>query len=161
MTRLLRRLAAVAATAMFVASPQVASAQTWASWTSADPAGVYGTLGSGTVSWVGSYYYWRSPGAENIFVPDAPFTQNGYVGPTYVQLSGISSSWIVFSQPVVNPVIALAELGAKGIPVGIAFGGLPFRLVSDNQAPRCGFTGCGTRTASGHSILKKLSWWQK
>ncbi len=153
---LLRRLTAVTGALLLTAAPQVVSAQTWTSWTSANNTGVFGNIGSTTVNFLGSYdSYENSTTGFNYWQPSGAYTQNGIVGPTNPGLirfrSNGGSGTITFSSAVLNPYIAFNSVGQGGLPVTYDFGNSAFTVLSNNNAGGA-YWGPGSYTTAGNVL---------
>ena len=162
MTSSLRRLTAVAASVLLASVPQVASAQVWADWTSNDAFGVYGTLGSTSVSYVGTYANRFPAGGTNYWNANygtgspIAYTQGGLTSPTnnsFIQQINPLSGTILFGAPVLNPYIAMISVGQTELPVSYTFNS-PFTVVSNNNS-QCGYWGCGSYSQMGNTITSR------
>lgn len=126
----------------------------WATWSSNDGLGVYGTLGGSSVSYVGSYLASYGVGGIDFWNPASPYTQGGLTAPTntsFIQVNSPIRGTIVFGAPVVNPVFALISVGQGGVPVSYTFNA-PFTVVSNNTT-QCAYWGCGSYSVSGNTLV--------
>lgn len=155
MTSLLRRYSAIAATVLLAVTPQISSAQTWASWTSMNAGNVFGTLGSNTVTYTGTFNsYENSNTGFNYWIPSGAYSQNSVVPPSNAGLIRFVSAGrgsIVFGAPVMDPYIAFNSVGQPGLPVTYDFLTSPFTVVSNNNAGGA-YWGPGSYTTSGNTL---------
>ncbi len=135
----------------------------WATWTSAGAAGPASSA-AGNINAVGVTYtgeinftqinntgfdYWR----DNTATPYPAYVSGDVTNvPSTVDLiaisgNGTSTNTVTFSQPVVNPYMAIVSLGQPGIGTTYFFDA-PFSIVSFGQA----YWGNGTLTNAGGNI---------
>ncbi len=154
MTSLLRRFSAIAATVLLAATPQIASAQSWTWWSSADASGVYGNIGSTNVTFLGSYADYENSATAPIdyWQPNGAYTQGGLIGPTNPGLIRFRNNGgfgtITFSAPVLNPYVAFNSVGQGGLPVTYDFLGSAFTVLSNNNAGGA-YWGAGSYSSTG------------
>ncbi len=152
----LRRIRLSAAVALFAATPQLASAQVWTSWNSANAGNVFGTIGATSVVFTGTYdSYENSTTGFNYWQPNGAYTQNSLIGPTNAGLIRFrgngGSGTIFFSNAVLNPYIAFNSVGQPGVPVTYDFGTSAFTVLSNNNAGGA-FWGPGSFSTSGNVL---------
>jgi hypothetical protein len=125
--------------------PLAAQANTvfWTDWTSSAPGIVSGSLTDGFntvgVQFGGTYSFAQTAGGTNYWAPTAPYL-SGSVGnaPPASDLIALNSggvATITFSQPVVDPLVALVSWNGNQV----VFSG-PIQTLSSG----CGFWGCGS-----------------
>ena len=131
-------------TALVVLAAPAAQAApvTWADWSQFTPnTQVLGTIGGIGVTYQGLYSfvqtgagtnYWTEPNPAN-----QPYTGNAVIdnAPTPSEMIAIdlpATHTITFSQPILNPVMAIVSLGQPSLEVSYAFD-TPFNLLSDGQ----------------------------
>lgn len=168
MQKILRVLTAASIATAF-ALPAVASAQTWANWTSANVGGnvMSGTLGATTITYNGGFDgYQLSDGITRsgvspsgncgyaFFCLTAPYTSAGVNAPTndgFIQYTGVHRGTITFGSAVVNPLIAFISVGQGSVPVRYNFLGESINVLSDNSGSPAAW-GTGSQTVSGSTI---------
>lgn len=156
MNSLIRRCSAIAATVLLAATPQIASAQSWTFWGSADGSGVYGTIGSTNVTFLGSYADYENSGTgANYWIPNGAYSQSGLTAPTNPGLirfrNNGGSGTIFFSSPVLNPYIAFNSVGQPGLAVTYDFGSSAFTVISNNNGGGA-YWGPGSYTATATTL---------
>lgn len=137
----------------------------WTDWTSSNLASAAGSAGGVGISFTGTLQFAQlgfgimvGGGASSITdywtegVP-AAYTGNAVVGnrpPGYELLAFNlpSTNTLVFTVPVVNPLMAIVSQGQAGLPVTYDFD-TPFTLLSEGQ----GFWGNGTFTLGAGDVL--------
>ena len=79
-----RRYSAIAATLLLAVTPQIGSAQTWASRTSEFAGNVIGTIGTTSVTYSGTYTNFDNSTQSGLgyWSPSGAFSQNGVIAPT-------------------------------------------------------------------------------
>ena len=157
MTSLLRRYRAIAATLLLALTPQISSAQTWASWTSSIAGNVIGTIGSTSVTYTGYYDSFDNSLASGVGFwtnVNGTYSQNGTIAPTnpgLIRFYSAGRGTITFGTAVLDPYIAFNSVGQPGVPVTYDFGTSPFTVVSNNNSA-CAYYGCGSYTTAGNTI---------
>jgi hypothetical protein len=141
----MNRLAPRAVAAAALLSPLAAQANTvyWTDWTSSSPALVNGSLtdGSNTVAvqFAGTYSFAQTAGGTNYWAPNAPYlsgsVSNAPPASDLIALNAGGTATITFSQPVVDPLIALVSWNGNRV----TFSG-PIQTLSAG----CGYWGCGS-----------------
>lgn len=169
MQKILRVVKAASIAAAFVL-PSMASAQTWANWTSASVAGnsMTGTLGSTTISYTGTFDgYQLSDGTTRtgsvsasgncvyaFFCLPTPYTSAGVGAPTnhgFIQYTGVRRGTISFGSAVVNPLISFISVGQGGLPVNYNFLGNSFTVLSNNNSSAAAW-GTGSYSVAGNVL---------
>lgn len=132
----------MAAAMLALAMPASAIEIKWTDWASATPGQVDGTavsLGETiSVSYSGSYAFAQTGSGTDYFSPSIPYTDNAVVDnrpPTaeMVALSGGDAALthtVSFSEPVVDPVMAIVSLGQPGQTITYNFGDETFDILS-------------------------------
>ena len=146
------RICILAALATLGTAAQAADTANWTSWTSDTANTVSGTLTVGTtsvgVTYSGAQYSFAQLNntGTNYWVPSTPYLSSTVTNAPgtsdIVGLNAAGTSVITFSQPVLNPVIALVSWNGANVTFG---GG------SDKQSYNiqylsfgCGYWGCGS-----------------
>ncbi len=168
-------LISVLAACVASATPAVAHAQSWTSWTlpgACPGTTVIGTLGTtavaittstGTIAGVMSAsgaacgglapFSTSAPNPPyNFWSPSAPYGAMAPSNPGMVQFVGPIRTTITFASAVVNPLIAFNSLGNLTGPeaVTLTFSD-PFSVLSDNTTS-AGYWGTGTNSVVGNSL---------
>lgn len=150
MNRVFAKFSTLAA-CVALATPVVASAQTWANWNSVVCGQqVSGSFGASTVTYAGSFNaaqfadgsdqcngisqsggqgdnYWNRGGSPSGAYANTPDNQS------FVQFGGSPArGTITFSQAVIDPYIALISVGQPGLETTLTFDA-PFSIVSRNN----------------------------
>lgn len=118
-------LAGIAA-GVIAAGPADAATIAWTDWQGAGGNLVVGdiTLGSTsvTVTYSGNYYFFQAVGGTNYWVPNTPYispsVSNPPPGTDIIALSIGGTGRIFFSQPVVDPVLALVSWNGNVVDFG-------------------------------------------
>ncbi|MEP6836073.1 MAG: PEP-CTERM sorting domain-containing protein [Gemmatimonas sp.] len=149
--------------------PSVASAQTWANWTTPGAGTLAGTLGATSISYAGTFDGYQlsdgttrtasvgsSGGCGFAFYTclTAPYTSPGVGAPTndgFIQYTGVRRGTITFGAAVTNPLIAFISVGQPNTPVRYNFFGNSFTVLSDNNTNAAAW-GTGTHTEAGNII---------
>lgn len=120
----------------------------WTDWISADTGIVTGTMGDVDVTYTGDYYSADLGTATNYWTEGtpAPYTDNAVVdtAPTAGELIRLvydATNKIEFSEPVLDPVMAIVSMGQSSTPVTYDFD-QPFTVLSEGK----GYWGDGTYT---------------
>ncbi|MEP6765330.1 MAG: PEP-CTERM sorting domain-containing protein [Gemmatimonadaceae bacterium] len=161
--------ALVAAVAMLTTS-DLASAQTWANWTSGNTGSgtMSGTLGSTTIAYSGGLDgYQLSDGITRtagvtpssncsyaFYCLPQPYTSAGVVKPTnsgFIQYTRTYTGTITFGTAVTNPLIAFISVGQPGAAVRYDFGGNAFTMLSSNTGNAAAW-GPGTYSVAGNVL---------
>ena len=170
-----RSFAAMLAAGLLAATPSLASAQSWTTWTSGS-AGLFGgtLLGSAVVFTGGNVGGQLADGTSigpltfnggpNFFNPSDPYTKFSGVpvpgltvpGPFgMIQFNPASRDVLTFTGgAAVNPYFALISIGQPGdpgLPVTWTFSN-PFTVLSNNDCPTPTYWGCGSYTTGGNAI---------
>jgi hypothetical protein len=153
------------AVALAACLPLLAQANTvyWTDWTSSGPGVVNGSLTAGSVNvgvtFSGTYLFAQTAGGTNYWSPTAPYLSSS-VGnaPPASDLIALNQGGLVtitFSQPVVDPLIALVSWNGNLVDFSV-----PWQSLSSG----CGYWGCGSfvnPTATGftgsgelHGVVK-------
>ncbi|MEP6781053.1 MAG: PEP-CTERM sorting domain-containing protein [Gemmatimonadaceae bacterium] len=161
------KIAVVAAAASLLTTSVVASAQTWANWTTASSGSgtMSGTLGSTTIAYSGGLDGYQlsngttrtagvssSPNCGYAFfcLPD-PYTSAGVVKPTnsgFIQYTRTYTGTITFGTAVTNPLIAFISVGQPGAAVRYDFGANGFTMISSNTGNAAAW-GAGSYSIAG------------
>ena len=132
----------MAAAMLAVAMPASAIEIKWADWDSATTGQVDGTavsLGETiSVTYSGSYAFAQTGSGTDYFNPSVPYTDNAVVdnrppAAEMVALSGGDTALthtVSFSEPVVDPVMAIVSLGQPGVTITYNFGDEVFDILS-------------------------------
>jgi hypothetical protein len=156
-------IALVSLMACLLSASNAQAAIQWVDWQAqTTPASATGVLGSRTITVTGPLSpatFIGGAGEQNFWaafpltyaapaagVPNAPATSD------MIRISGnafgAATYTITFSQPVTNPVMAIASLGGPPTPTRVDFGSQPFVLL--HQGP--GFWGAGSLTQIGNVL---------
>ena len=159
-SRLLQRSLVISASLlMFAAVPSLASVVTWTDWTSATPgssgvaAGTIGTIG---VTYRGEIAFAQLGSGINYWTEGspAPYTGNAVVSNAPTPSEMIATNFadatrtIVFSTPVLNPILAIVSQGRLSLPVTYDFD-KSFSVLSEGQ----GYWGDGSYVLGAGDIL--------
>ena len=141
---------------LLAVTPQIGSAQTWASWTSANAGNVFGTIGSTAVTYTGNFVSYDNSTASGLgfWAPSGAYSQSGVIAPTnpgLVRFTPAGRGTIFFGAPVLNPYIAFNSVGQPNTPVVYDFGTSGFMVVSNNNSV-CAYWGCGSYTTTGNTL---------
>jgi hypothetical protein len=141
-------LAVIAATQIAIGAPVF-----WTDWTSSTDGTAAGTIttSSGTVgvTYTGNIWFAQTDGGINYWSPSAPYisadVDNAPPAFDIIAINGGLMNTVTFSEPVLNPLLAIASLNGPGF----AFEGSPSLEVLSSG---CGYWGCGTLQAVGNTI---------
>ena len=134
------------------ASAASAATVTWTDWSSQSANLVSGTMGGVSVAYSGAYFfaqtnnigidYWN-PQAPYLSstVSNAPDSQS--VDIIAIGTGGVGET-ITFSQPVMNPLLAIVSVNGPGL-----YFSAPFTVLSDG----CGYWGCGQLFVGANNLL--------
>ena len=141
-------------TAAAVLATPATAAITWADWTSADATGATGTLGAASITFDGGLHNWQTAGGADYW------RSGGIAHSAYDAVSNLPANFdfvapsvnggtntILFSETVVNPLIAIISLGQLGIQTNWAFDA-PFTIVDQGA----GHFGNGVFTVDGNTL---------
>lgn len=132
----------VAAASIAVAAPASAVEIKWTDWVNATTGQVTGTavsLGETiSVTYTGTYAFAQTGTGTDYFNPSTPYTDNAVVdnrppAAELVAITGGSSALthtVTFSEPVVDPVMAIVSLGTPYLTVTYDFGDETFDILS-------------------------------
>lgn len=144
---------------LLLAQPTYADTVTWVDWTSATSTSATGTVAGVTINFSGNINpAAQTSGGTNFWATNPstytspPTVDNSPPDSDIIRLTGGTSTGtqtLTFSQPVVNPVMAILSLGQPGAPVQYNFDA-GFTIL--NNGP--GFFGNGALTALPGNILQ-------
>jgi hypothetical protein len=160
----MRHLALAAILALAPTASQ-AAVISWTDWTTSNLLGATGTTGGVGVTFTGSLQFAQlgfgtmvgggASSTTNYWTEGspAPYTGNAVVGnaPTPFELLAFnqaSTNTLVFSAPVLNPLMAIVSMGQGGVPVSYDFD-TSFVVLSEGL----GFWGDGTFTLGAGDVL--------
>jgi hypothetical protein len=160
-----RSIVAVAVALAFTPAVSQGAVIQWTDWTASDLSSATGSAGGVGVSFRGELVFAQL--ANGVMVggganantdywienAPAPYTNNSVVGnrpPGYELLAFNlpSTNTLVFSSPVVNPLMAIVSQGQAGVPVSYDFD-TPFTVLSEGF----GFWGDGTYVLGAGDVL--------
>jgi hypothetical protein len=116
----------------------------WTDWLAAGSGNVASAQGLITrpddtidVYYAGEITFAQTSGGKDYWVPSAPFTDsvvgNPPTGSDIIVLTGLGgTNWIIFSEPVTNPVMAVNSLGKTNVEVDYDFDA-PFVILSQGS----------------------------
>lgn len=130
------------------ASGALAATVDWTDWTSVTSAapGVVGTLNAGTidVAFSGQYSFAQTNGGTNFWNPSTPYisstVSNAPPASDIIALGNGGTATITFSQPVLNPLLALVSWNGNTVDFGV-----PIQILSYGA----GYWGNGTPILNG------------
>lgn len=136
----------------------------WTDWTAATTEQVAGTLNVGgtalDVTYSGAYSFANTNGGTNYWVPVAPYlsaeVDNGPPDPDIVALNAGGTVTISFSQPVVDPLLAIVSWNGNTVDFGVPIEFLSFGAgFWGNGTPQVNTAGTGFfGSGEVHGVLR-------